>query len=87
MMVKHRYFKALAKQKIIKEVHSWSEEKKREFYRNMKIVEGGVKNMSKFQYTADICDMLEELNEENLKDLWLIVTKMVQKQRQENEKE
>ena len=43
MMVKHRYFKALAKQKIIKEVHSWSEEKKREFYRNMKIVEGGVK--------------------------------------------
>lgn len=43
--------------------------------------------MSKFEYTTDICDMLEELNEENLKDLWLIVTKMVQKQRQENEKE
>lgn len=43
--------------------------------------------MSKFEYKTDICDMLEELNEESLKDLWLIVTKMVQKQRQENEKE
>lgn len=43
--------------------------------------------MSKFEYKTDICDMLEELNEESLKDLLMIAVKLAQKQRQENEKE
>ena len=72
---------------IIKKVRGWTEEKKREFSRNMKIVKGSEENMSKFEYKTDFCDMLEELNEESLKDLWLIAVKLVQKQRQENEKE
>ena len=43
--------------------------------------------MNKFEYKTDICDALEELNEQRLRELWVISAKLVQEQRQEKEAE
>ena len=58
---------------------------KRRDFRDLKKEEG--ERMNKFEYKTDICDALEELNEQRLRELWVISAKLVQEQRQEKEAE